>query len=125
MDTTTGTVKLKATFTNKDRRLWPGEFADVVLDLSTRKNAILVPTKAVQSGQQGDYVYVVTPQNTAESRNVQPSGTFQNMTIVSAGVQPGEKVITEGLLRVAPNSKVVVQNSQETPAKTNPAGGGQ
>jgi len=116
---------LKATFTNKDRRLWPGEFADVVLDLSTRKNAILVPTKAVQSGQQGDYVYVVTPQNTAESRNVQPSGTFQNMTIVSAGVQPGEKVITEGLLRVAPNSKVVVQNSQETPAKTNPAGGGQ
>jgi len=125
VDTTTGTVKLKATFTNKDRRLWPGEFADVVLDLSTRKNAILVPTKAVQSGQQGDYVYVVTPQNTAESRNVQPSGTFQNMTIVSAGVQPGEKVITEGLLRVAPNSKVVVQNSQETPAKTNPAGGGQ
>ena len=125
VDTTTGTVKLKATFTNKDRRLWPGEFADVVLDLSTRKNAILVPTKAVQSGQQGDYVYVATPQNTAESRNVQPSGTFQNMTIVSAGVQPGEKVITEGLLRVAPNSKVVVQNSQETPAKTNPAGGGQ
>jgi membrane fusion protein, multidrug efflux system len=125
VDTTTGTVKLKATFTNKDRRLWPGEFADVVLDLSTRKNAILVPTKAVQSGQQGDYVYVVTPQNTAESRNVQPAGTFQNMTIVSAGVQPGEKVITEGLLRVAPNSKVVVQNAQETPAKTNPAGSGQ
>src|SRR5579884_4011350 len=115
VDMTTGTVKLKATFTNKDRRLWPGEFADVVLNLSTRKNAILVPTKAVQSGQQGDYVYVVTPQNTAESRNVQPAGTYQNMTIVTAGVQPGEKVITEGLIRVAPNSKVVVENSQEPP----------
>jgi len=124
VDMTTGTVKLKATFTNKDRRLWPGEFADVVLNLSTRKNAILVPTKAVQSGQQGDYVYVVTPQNTAESRNVQPAGTYQNMTIVTAGVQPGEKVITEGLIRVAPNSKVVVENSQEPP-KANPSGSGQ
>lgn len=124
VDMTTGTVKLKATFSNKDRRLWPGEFADVTLNLSTRKNAILVPTKAVQTGQQGDYVYVVTAQNTAESRNVQPAGTYQNMTIVSAGVQPGEKVITEGLIRVAPNSKVVVEKSQEPP-KTNPAGSGQ
>lgn len=124
VDTTTGTVKLKATFTNKDRRLWPGEFADVTVNLSTHKNAVLVPTKAVQTGQQGDYVYVVTPQSTAESRNVQSAGTYQNMTIVTAGLQPGEKVITEGLIRVAPNSKVVVENSQQPP-KSNPAGSGQ
>ena len=59
VDATTGTVKLKGTFLNKDRRLWPGEFVDVVLNLSMQKNAVVVPTKAVQSGQQGDYVYVV------------------------------------------------------------------
>ena len=124
VDMSTGTVKLKATFTNKERRLWPGEFADVTLNLSTRKGAILVPTKAVQTGQQGEYVYVVTAQSTAESRNVQPAGTYQNMTIVTAGVQPGERVITEGLIRVAPNAKVAVEKSQEPP-KTNPAGSGQ
>ena len=60
VDTQTGTVKLKATFHNQDRRLWPGEFVDVVMELSTHKNAIVVPTKAIQGGQQGDYVYVVT-----------------------------------------------------------------
>ena len=124
VDMTTGTVKLKATFSNKDRRLWPGEFADVTLNLSTRKNAILVPTKAVQTGQQGEYVYVVTAQNTAESRTVQAAGSYQNMTIVTAGVKPGEKVITEGLIRVAPNSKVVVEKSEE-PAKANQVGSGQ
>jgi multidrug efflux system membrane fusion protein len=126
VDMTTGTVKLKATFTNKERRLWPGEFVDVVLNLSMHKNAILVPTKAVQAGQQGDYVYVVTPQNTADSRNVQTSGTYENMTVVTAGVQPGEKVIVDGLLRVAPNAKVAVQGSADnSPAKAPTPGSGQ
>lgn len=129
VDMTTGTVKLKATFANKKRRLWPGEFADVVLDLSVHKNAILVPTKAIQTGQQGDFVYVVTPENIAESRNVQTSGTYQNMTLVTAGVQPGEKVVVDGQMRVAPNSKVAIQNTQassdNTPARQNPPGGGQ
>ena len=59
VDTTTGMFKLKATFPNQDRRLWPGEFVDVALELSTEKNAIVVPTKAIQTGQQGEYVYVV------------------------------------------------------------------
>jgi len=126
VDMTTGTVKLKATFTNKERKLWPGEFVDVVLNLSTHKNAILVPTKAVQAGQQGDYVYVVTSQNTAESRNVQSSGTYENMTVVTAGVQPGEKVIVDGLIRVAPNAKVAVQGAADnTPGKSSTPGSGQ
>ena len=111
VDMQTGTVKLKATFANKDRRLWPGEYVDVVLNLSTRKNAILVPTKAIQTGQQGQYVYVVTAQSTAESRQVESAGTFQGSTVVSAGVSPGEKVVVDGQLRVAPNAKVVVQST--------------
>jgi len=111
VDTTTGTVKLKATFANKDRRLWPGEFADTVLQLSVAKNAIVVQTRAVQTGQQGEYVYVVTPQSMAESRPVKTAGTYQDLTVVSAGVKAGERVIVGGHLRVAPNAKVAVQGA--------------
>lgn len=119
VDTQTGTVKLKATFANKDRRLWPGEYVDVVLNLSTRRNAILVPTKAIQTGQQGLYVYVVTAQNTAESRAVETTGTYQGFTVVSEGVIAGEKVVVDGQLRVAPNAKVVVQGT--LPGSTPPS----
>jgi multidrug efflux system membrane fusion protein len=127
VDMTTGTVKLKATFANKDRRLWPGEFVDTVLRLSVQKNAIVVQTKAVQTGQQGEYVYVVTAQDTAESRAVKTAGTYEDVTVVSAGLKAGERVIVGGHLRVAPNAKVVVQGASssappQTPARV--AGGG-
>jgi multidrug efflux system membrane fusion protein len=116
VDPTTGTVKLKATSANQNRRLWPGEYVDVVMDLSTIRNAVVVPTKAIQSGQQGQYVYVVTPQNTAESRVVATGGTYQDLTIVSKGVAPGDRVVVEGQMRVAPNSKVAVQSTVPTGA---------
>lgn len=132
VDTQTGTVKLKATFVNKDRRLWPGEFVDAALELSVQKNAIVVPTKAVQTGQQGEYVYVVTADSTAEPRLVKTSGTYQDLTLVADGLKTGERVIVNGQLRVAPNAKVVVQSttSGKTPSNaeaatgTAPAGGG-
>ncbi len=111
----------KGTYTNKDRRLWPGEFVDVALNLSTQKNAVLVPTKAIQSGQQGEYVYVVTPQSTAESRVVRTAGTYQNFTIISDGLAAGERVVVNGQLRVAPNAKVAVQGG--SPASSVPGGG--
>jgi multidrug efflux system membrane fusion protein len=122
VDTTTGTVKLKATFANKDRRLWPGEFADTVLQLSVAKNAIVVQTRAVQTGQQGEYVYVVTPESTAESRSVKTAGTYQDLTMVSAGLKAGERVIVGGHLRVAPNAKVVVQGTGSGAQASTPAG---
>ena len=130
VDTTTGTFKLKATFQNKDRRLWPGEFVDVALELSTQKNAIVVPTKAIQTGQQGEYVYVVRTDSTAESRPVKTAGAYQNVTLVSDGLSAGERVIVNGQLRVAPNAKVVVQSTLPgtqtgTGAASGPAGGGQ
>jgi len=126
VDTQTGTIKLKATFVNKDRRLWPGEFVDVALNLSTRKDAILVPTKAIQTGQQGEYVYVVTPQNIAESRALKTVGTYQNYTVVAEGLNAGEQVVVNGQLRVAPNAKVAVQNAGSGSAPANaPPGGGQ
>ena len=111
VDPQTGTVKLKATFQNKDRRLWPGEFVNVVLNLSTMKNAVTVPTKAVQSGQQGDYVFVVAKDGTADPHQITTVGTFQNLSLVKSGLTPGDTVIVDGQLRVAPSSKVTVQSS--------------
>ncbi len=111
VDITTGMFKLKATFQNRDRHLWPGEFVDVVLTLSTRKNAVVVPTKAIQTGQQGEYVYVVRTDSTAESRSVRTAGVYQNLTLISDGLKTGERVIVNGQLRVAPNAKVIVQGT--------------
>ncbi len=129
VDTTTGMFKLKGTFENRDRRLWPGEFVDVALELSTQKNAVIVPTKAIQTGQQGEYVYVVGADSTAQSRPVKTSGAYQNLTMVADGLKPGEQVVVTGQLRVAPNAKVTVQRSlpatqTDTAATGNPAGGG-
>jgi len=116
VDMQTGTVKLKATFANKDRRLWPGQYVDVVLNLSTRKQAVLVPTKAIQTGQQGQYVYVVKSDKSVEQRKVQIARTLGQDAIVSAGLQPGETVVTDGQLRLTPNSKVDIKRSPGQPA---------
>ena len=129
VDMTTGMFKLKATFPNKDRRLWPGQFVDVALELSTQKNAIVVPTKAIQTGQQGEYVYIVRSDSTAESRSVKTLGVYQNLTVISEGLNAGERVIVNGQLRVAPNAKVVVQSTlpgaqTNTAAASGPGGGG-
>lgn len=130
VDPTTGTVKLKGTFQNKDKRLWPGEFVDVVLNLSIRKNVIVVPTKAIQTGQQGAYVYTVAQDNTATAQPVQTIGTYHDLTLIAGGLTPGERVVVDGQLRVAPNGKVNVQSTVPTsapaaPAAVVPAGGRQ
>ena len=129
VDMTTGMFKLKATFPNKDRRLWPGEFVDVALVLSTQKNAVVVPTKAIQTGQQGEYVYVVRNDSTAESRPVKTAGVYRDLTLIADGLKTGEQVIVNGQLRVAPNAKVVVQSTLPGPQSaattaSGPAGGG-
>ncbi len=124
VDMTTGTVKLKATFANKDRRLWPGQFVDTVLQLSVQKSAVVIQTKAIQTGQQGEYIYVVTPQDTAESRPVKTDGTYQDLTVVSRGLKPGERVIVGGHLRVAPDAKVmVVQGAKQGTSADSSASG--
>ncbi len=119
VDPQTGTVKLKATFTNKDRKLWPGEFVDVVLNLSTQKDMVVVPTKAIQTGQQGDYLFVVKNGNTAEARPIVTGGSYKNLTLISKGVAAGETVIVDGQVRVVPNGKVVVQSTAPANTTTN------
>jgi len=112
VDSTTGTIKMKATFTNLDHRLWPGQFVDVALKLTTEAHAVVVPSAAVQSGQQGAYVYVVQPDMTAINRNISVARTYGSDSIVNSGLQPGERVVTDGQVRLQPGAKVAIKNGQ-------------
>ncbi len=108
VDASTGTVKLMATFPNRDRRLWPGQFVNVQLMLGVDRHATVVPATAVQTGQQGKYVYVVQPDGTAVVRPVNSLRTYQQLAVIDSGIQPGERVIVAGQIKVIPNSKVQV-----------------
>jgi membrane fusion protein, multidrug efflux system len=121
VDPATGMIKLKATFTNHDRRLWPGQFADVSLTLSTDKNAVLIPSAAVQTGQNGQYVFVVKPDNTAELRNVTVSRIVGSDSVITSGVQAGEQVVTDGQVRLTPGKKVALSKPANAASNTEAA----
>jgi multidrug efflux system membrane fusion protein len=106
VDPTTGTIKLKGTFQNADNKLWPGEFVRVTLQLTTRPNAIVVPNQAVQTGQDGQFVYVVKQDRTVEMRPVVTGTRVDQDLVVDSGLKPGETIVTEGQLRLAPGSRV-------------------
>jgi multidrug efflux system membrane fusion protein len=108
VDATTGTIKLKATFPNTSRTLWPGLFVQVALQLTTDPDAIVVPAVAVQTSQQGQYVYVIKPDRTAELRNVQIDRQQGEETIIAQGLSAGEEVVTDGHLRLTPGAHVTV-----------------
>ncbi len=110
VDSTTGTIRLKATFANQDRRLWPGQFANVVLILGQQQDAVLVPTPAVQSGQTGQFIFVVKPDLTVESRPVKAGRTFGAETVVEQGIRPGERVVTDGQLRLVPGARIEIKS---------------
>lgn len=112
VDTTTGTIKLKGTFPNTDRKLWPGQFVRVTLRLSTRPNAIIVPNQAIQTGQNGTFVWVVKPNRSVEVRNVTASLRVDQDMVVDEGLEAGETVVTEGQLRLAPDSHVAVRDGR-------------
>jgi multidrug efflux system membrane fusion protein len=110
VDPSTGTIRVKGSFANEDRRLWPGQFVNVVVTLTTDTGAIVVPTTAVQAGQQGQYVFVVKPDQTAELRTVTVARTVTNESIIQQGLTPGETVVTDGQLRLVPGSRVSIKS---------------
>ncbi len=111
VDAQTGTITLKATFTNEGRVLWPGEFVNVAMTLSNRHNATVVPVQAVQNGQKGQYVYVVTEGNGIQMRPVTVIQQVDNQAVIGKGVNPGDTVVTDGQIRLTPKSKVEVKKS--------------
>jgi multidrug efflux system membrane fusion protein len=106
VDNNTGTVKLKALFTNEDRRLWPGQFVNVVLTLGMIENATVVPSEAIQASQDGQLIYVVKADQTVEPRKVQVGTTIEKRVVVSSGIKPGETVVTDGQMRLFPGALI-------------------
>lgn len=109
VDKATGTILCKATFTNEPKRLWPGLFVNVVVQLSTQPNAILVSSQAVQTSQEGQIVFVVKPDLTVEIRPVEVGRPIDGDVIITKGLKPGERVVTDGQLRLVPGAKVEIK----------------
>lgn len=111
-DATTGTIRLKAEFPNTDKVLWPGQFVDVVLTLTHQDDAIVVPPMAIQNGPNGQYVFVVKPDGTADLRDVKVERTEGDVAVIAAGLAAGDTVVTVGQLRLAPGSKVSIADAK-------------
>jgi membrane fusion protein, multidrug efflux system len=118
VDTTTGTIKLKGTFPNGTRALWPGEYVNVMVRLSTLMNVMVIPPQVMQTGQSGTYAYVVGADRTVEMRPITPGLRRENELVISQGLTEGETVVTEGQLRLAPGSRVTL------PGENGRGGGG-
>jgi multidrug efflux system membrane fusion protein len=109
VDNASGTIQLKGTFPNEDRRLWPGQFVNVILTLAMKPSSVVVPTSAVQTGQSGRYVFVVRPDLSVESRPVVAGETTGGETVMEKGIQAGERVVTDGQLRLVPGARVEIK----------------
>ncbi|MGB9080840.1 MAG: hypothetical protein WCD00_06035, partial [Desulfuromonadaceae bacterium] len=106
---------------NKSRKLWPGQFTDVIMTLGTRENAVVVPTNAIQSSQQGEFVYVVKADNKVEMRRVASAAVAGEETIIEKGLAGGETVVTDGQLRLTPGA--VVETKDKPPLEEQPGRG--
>ena len=114
VDRTTGTIKLKAEFKNPERRLWPGQFINVALTLSTQSDAVVVPAEAVQVGQEGQHVFVIKPDNSVEVRPVVVARTNEGEAVIAQGLQPGEQIVREGQFLLGPGSRVEIKDGRPT-----------
>lgn len=111
VDATTGTIQLMATFQNSDHRLWPGQFSDVTLRLAEQENAVVVPAQTVQTGQEGDYAFVVKADKTVAVQKVKVGRTVDGLTEILDGLQPGQTVVTDGQINLVTGTKVYFTNS--------------
>jgi multidrug efflux system membrane fusion protein len=110
VDPTTGTIKLKGVFSNADKRLWPGQFVNVILTLTVQSDAIVVPSSAVQTGQAGTYIFVISDDLSVQARPVTMGRSLEGETVIDSGLQAGERVVTDGQLRLVPGARVEIKN---------------
>jgi multidrug efflux system membrane fusion protein len=116
VDSSTGTIRLKGTFANHERRLWPGQFVNVVLTLAIEPNVIVVPSQTIQTGQAGQYVFVVKSDFTVESRPVVVGRSVNGEVVIQKGLQANENVVTDGQLRLYPGARVEIKTSDSATA---------
>jgi multidrug efflux system membrane fusion protein len=116
VDVATGTIALRAIFENADERLWPGEFVNISMTLSVDPDALVIPQAAVQIGQASPYVFVVKPDNTAEARKVTVSRSMDGKSVIAGGLEPGDRVVIDGQLRLSNGSRVEIRSTQDQPA---------
>lgn len=119
VDTNTGTILLKGTFANTNDLLWPGQFVQVSLTLSNLVDATVVPSQAVQAGQNGEFVFVVKPDDSVEARTVETGIAYDGQVVVVSGLKPGENVVTDGQLRLVPGSKVSIKTPESAGLTSN------
>jgi membrane fusion protein, multidrug efflux system len=119
IDQSTGTIHLKARFDNEDERLWPGQFVSLRVVLSTRRDVATVPSQTVQNGPNGNYAYVIKPDNTVERRDVEVASIQDGIAVVTKGLAPGERVVVDGQYRLTDGARV---NPQTLPAPAGAAG---
>ena len=117
IDTSTGTILMRATFENPQETLWPGQFCNVTVELTVQQDAITIPSAAVQVGQNGEYVYVVTPEGVAKYRPVTVSRVINGITVIAKGLSAGERVVTDGILRITDGSHVAIRGTEAAPKK--------
>jgi membrane fusion protein, multidrug efflux system len=120
IDSDSGTLSVKATFTNQQQALWPGQFVNVVVTLRVEPDALVAPSVAIQQGQNGAYVFVIKPDDTVDLRPVTIDRTVGQETVIAAGLAAGERVVTDGQMRLTPGAKVEVQQpgSADQPERT-------
>jgi multidrug efflux system membrane fusion protein len=114
VDRATGTIKLKGVFTNRERRLWPGQFINVALTLRTHSGAVVIPSEAVQVGQEGQHVFVVKPDKTVEVRPVTLESTNEGEAVIAKGLAPGEQIVREGQFLLGPGSRIEIKDLART-----------
>lgn len=115
VDSSTGTLLLRALFANKDEMLWPGQFVNVELTLATRRGAVVVPSTAIQLGQQGQFVCVVQPDDTVVFRPVEVGSTYKDLSVIKEGLRAGERIVTSGQLRLTTGTKVRIVSADAQP----------
>ena len=113
VDKTTGTIRLRGTFSNKEKRLWPGQFVNLILGLTSQPNTLLVPSQAVQTGLDGQYVFVINPDLKAENRPVTSGRNLDGHTVIEKGLKSGEMVVTDGQFQLVPGTKVQIKKGLE------------
>jgi multidrug efflux system membrane fusion protein len=119
VDQATGTIRLKGQFANEKKLLWPGQFVTLSLTLEVKPQVVVIPSQAIQTGQNGQFVFVVTPDSLAEVRTVIPGPVYDDITVIDKGLQAGEQVVIDGQMRVIPGSKVEIKTAAKP--ESNPA----